>query len=223
MWVATADLPQSARHPFYERLHRMLDDAAFGAFVAVHAVLCCGDRPSLASGRYFRLPLLGYFEGLDSERAIAWRAADSLSIHGFLDLELHELQPDHSTLWLTLRPIDVETHQLVLTWVLQQLADAQLVHGQTLDIDATTLEADAAMQGHRAPEHGREHDAFLTRIAQAPGSRRRRAPNWPGSTGHARGRGPTTTGRTRRVRTRRSRGCKDGRTHLPTQPSTRWT
>ena len=89
MWVATSDLPRSAGHPFYKRLNRVLDDAGFDAFVEAQCAPCYAEdigRPSLAPGRYFRLLLLGYFEGLDSERAIAWRAADSLSIRAFLGL-----------------------------------------------------------------------------------------------------------------------------------------
>ena len=100
MWVASADLPQSAGHPFYERLNRVLDAASFDAFVEAQCAKFYTDgvgRPSVAPGRYFRLLLLGYFEGLDSERAIAWRAADSLSIRQFLDFELHEPPPDHLT------------------------------------------------------------------------------------------------------------------------------
>ena len=101
MWVATTDLPASAGHPFYTRLNRILDAAGFDAFVeercaAFYAPIM--GRPGLAPGRYFRLLLLGYFEGLDSERAIAWRAADSLSVRGFLGLALNEPAPDHSTI-----------------------------------------------------------------------------------------------------------------------------
>ena len=116
MWVATADLPKSAGHPFYAQLNRVLDDAGFDTFVEAQCAQFYADgigRPSLAPGRYFRLLLLGYFEGLDSERAIAWRAADSLSIRQFLDFALHEAPPDHSTLSRTRRLIDVETHQAV--------------------------------------------------------------------------------------------------------------
>ena len=123
MWVATTDLPQSAGHPFYERLNRTLDEADFDAFVEAQCAAFYADgvgRPSLAPGRYFRLLLLGYFKGLDSERAIAWRAADSLSIREFLDFALHEAPPDHSTLSRTRRLIDLETHQAVFTWVLQR-------------------------------------------------------------------------------------------------------
>ena len=126
-------------------------------------------RPSRAPGRYFRRLLLGYFEGLDSERAIAWRAADSLSIRTFLDFALHEAPPDHSTLSRTRRLIDLETHQAVFTWVLQRLADATLVVGRTVGIDATTLEANAAMRSIVRRDTGESYDAFLTRLAEASG------------------------------------------------------
>ena len=172
MWVASTDLPQSAGHPFYERLNRVLDDAGFDAFVEARCAQFYADgvgRPSLAPGRYFRLLLLGYFEGLDSERAIAWRAADSLSIRQFLDFELHETPPDHSTVSRTRRLIDLETHQAVFTWVLQRLADAQLVQGRTLGIDATTLEANAALRSIVRRDTGEEYEAWLTRLAAASG------------------------------------------------------
>ena len=172
MWVATADLPQSAGHPFYERLNRVLDDAGFDAFVEKQRTkfyAATVGRPSLAPGRYFRLLLLGYFEGLDSERGIAWRAADSLSIRTFLDFALDEAPPDHSTLSRTRRLIDLETHEAVFTWVLQQLADAHLVQGHTIGIDATTLEANAAMRSIVRRDTGEPYDAFLTRLAEASG------------------------------------------------------
>ena len=172
MWVPTADLPKSAGHPFYERLNRVLDDAGFDAFVEAQCASFYADgvgRPSLAPGRYFRLLLLGYFEGLDSERAVAWRAADSLSIRTFLDFALHEAPPDHSTLSRTRRLIDLETHQAVFTWVLQRLADATLVVGRTVGIDATTLEANAAMRSIVRRDTGESYDAFLTRLAEASG------------------------------------------------------
>ena len=172
MWVASADLPQSAGHPFYQRLNHVLDDADFDAFVEHRCArfYAAGvGRPSLAPGRYFRLLLLGYFEGLDSERAIGWRAADSLSIRHSLDVELHDAPPDHSTLSRTRRLIDVETHQAVFTWVLQRLADAQLVKGRTLGIDATTLEANAALRSIVRRDTGGEYEAWLTRLADASG------------------------------------------------------
>lgn len=116
MWVATQNLPRSAAHPFYTRLNHILDSADFDGHVERLCQRFYADelgRPGLPPGRYFRMLLLGYFEGLDSERAIAWRAADSLSIRSFLALELHEAAPDHSTVSRTRRLIDLETHQLV--------------------------------------------------------------------------------------------------------------
>ena len=172
MWVATVDLPRSAGHPFYQRLNQVLDDADFDGFVEGQCAPFYADgvgRPSLAPGRYFRLLLLGYFEGLDSERAIAWRAADSLSIRAFLDFGLDEAPPDHSTLSRTRRLIALETHQAVFTWVLPRLADADLVPGHTLGIDATTLEANAAMRSIVRRDTGEAYEAWLTRLAEASG------------------------------------------------------
>ena len=172
MWVATQDLPRSAAHPFYRRLNRVLDEAQFDAFVegacATFYAAVMG-RPSLAPGRYFRLLLLGYFEGLDSERAIAWRAADSLSVRSFLDLELQDPTPDHSTISRTRRLIDLETHRAVFTWVLQRLADAGLVKGTTIGIDATTLEANAALRSIVRRDTGETYQDFLTQLAKASG------------------------------------------------------
>ena len=113
--------------------------------------------------------LLGYLEGLDSERAIAWRAADSLSVRSFLGLDLHEPPPDHLTVSRTRRLIDVETHQAVFTWVLQRLADAKLVQGKTIGIDVTTLEANAALRSIVRQDTGESYEAFLTRLAEASG------------------------------------------------------
>src|SRR5918994_1352297 len=172
IWIPTTELPVSPGHPFYARLNAILDEAGFDRFAeaqrqAFYAPVM--GRPGLAPGRYFRLLLLGYFEGLDSERAIAWRAADSLSIRSFLGLELHEATPDHSTISRTRRLIDVETHRAVFTWVLQRLADAGLVQGKTIGIDATTLEANAALRSIVRRDTGEGYQEFLTRLAQASG------------------------------------------------------
>ena len=172
MRVATAALPMGAGHPFYARLNRVLDEAGFDAFVEGQCApfyAATVGRPSLAPGRYFRLLLLGYFEGLDSERAIAWRAAESLSIRAFLDFALHAVTPDHSTLSRTRGLIDLETHQAVFPWVLHRLADAHLVQGHTVGIDATTLEANAAMRSIVRRDTGESYDALLTRLAEASG------------------------------------------------------
>ena len=172
MWVATQDLPRSAAHPFYRRLNQILDEAHFDEYVETRCQRFDADalgRPGLLPGRYFRLLLLGDFEGLDSERGIAWRAADSLSVRSFLGLELHEAPPDHSTVSRTRRLIDLETHQAVFTWVLQRLADASLVNGTTIGIDAPTLEANAARRSIVRRDTGETYPAFLTKLAETSG------------------------------------------------------
>jgi len=112
---------------------------------------------------------IGYFEGLSSERGIAWRVADSLSLRSFLDLDVTEASPDHSTLSRTRRLIDVETHEAVFAWVLERLSEAGLVRGKTVGVDATTLEANAAMRSIERRDTGESYEAFLQRLAEASG------------------------------------------------------
>ena len=172
MWVTTADLPTSAGHPFFERLNQVLEEAGFDAFVeGLCAVFYASrlGRPSLRPGRYFRLLFIGYFEGLSSERGIAWRVADSLSLRAFLDLDVTEAPPNHSTLSRTRRLIDVETHVAVFTWVLERLAGAGLVQGKTVGVDATTLEANAAMRSIERRDTGESYEAFVRQLAKASG------------------------------------------------------
>jgi transposase len=171
MWVATQDLPGSAAHPFYARLNHILDQCDFDGFVEGLCERFYADegRPGLPPGRYFRLLLIGYFEGLDAERAIAWRAADSFALREFLGLVLPEAPPDHSTISRTRRLIDLETHEAVFTWMLQRLADAGLVKGKTVGIDATTLEANAALRSIVRRDTGESYQDFLTKLAQASG------------------------------------------------------
>ena len=118
---------------------------------------------------YFRMLLIGYFEGIDSERGIAWRVADSLGLRRFLGYELTEPTADHSTLSRNRRLIDLETHQSVFTWVLQVLAKRKLLEGKTLGIDATTLEANAALRSIVRRDTRESYQEFLTRLAQASG------------------------------------------------------
>jgi transposase len=171
IWVATHDLPRSAAHPFYTRLNQILDQQDFDGYVEGICQRFYADdgRPGLPPGRYFRLLLIGYFEGLDAERAIAWRAADSFALREFLGLVLPEAPPDHSTISRTRRLIDLETHEAVFTWLLQRLADAGLVKGKTVGIDATTLEANAALRSIVRRDTGESYQDFLTKLAQASG------------------------------------------------------
>lgn len=172
LWIPTTELPVSPGHPFYVRLNEILDAAGFDRFVEEQCrpfYAPVMGRPSLAPGRYFRLLLIGYFEGLDSERGIAWRAADSLAVRHFLGLGLDEAAPDHSTISRTRRLIDVEAHQAVFTWVQERLVEAHLLRGKTIAVDATTLEANAAMRSIVRRDTGESYQQFLTRLAKASG------------------------------------------------------
>jgi transposase len=171
-WIAHTELPRTAGHPFYERLNQVLVERGFDEFVEAqceHFYAETMGRPSLTPGRYFRLLLIGYFEGLDGERGIAWRAEDSLALRRFLELELSEQPPDHSTISRTRRLIDVETHQAVFRWVLELLAEKGLLKGKTVGIDATTLEANAAMRSIVRRDTGEGYEEFLRRLAQESG------------------------------------------------------
>src|SRR6202030_3787752 len=172
LWVATAELPKSPGHPFYTRLNALLDADNFDRFVEGECVRFYAPvmgRPSLAPGRYFRLLLLGYFEGIDSERGIAWRASYALAVRSFLQLPVDEPPPDHTTISRTRRAIDLESHRAVFTWVQQRLLAAGLLKGKTVAVDATTLEANAAMRSIVRRDTGESYLEFLTGIAQASG------------------------------------------------------
>src|SRR5215204_4927917 len=172
LWVATATLARPAGHPFYERLNLLLDKCSFDEFVEDVCRRFYAEsmgRPGLSPGIYFRLLLLGYFEGIDSERGIAWRAADSLSIRAFLRVGLDEAVPDQTTISRTRRLVDVETHQLVFAWVLTVLAEHGLLRGKTIGIDATTLEANAALRSIVRRDTGQTYQEFLLQLAKASG------------------------------------------------------
>jgi len=172
LWVSHENLPRSQGHPFYTALNQVLNHCGFDVWIQE----ICGPfyaavmgRPSLAPGMYFRCLLVGYFEGIDSERGIAWRCADSLSLRAFLGIALDQNTPDHSTLSRTRRLIDLETHQRVFTWVLKVLAKSDLISGKTVGIDATTLEANAALRSIVRKDTGQKYQDFLSDLAKASG------------------------------------------------------
>ena len=172
MWIAHTELPTPPGHPFYQRLNAILDEYEFDRFVEERCSKFYAarmGRPSVAPGIYFRLLLVGYFEGLDSERGIAWRTADSLALREFLGLKLSENPADHSTISRTRRLIDVETHEGVFTWVLSRLGEAGLVQGKTIGVDATTLEANAALRSIVRRDTQESYEEFLTGLAKASG------------------------------------------------------
>jgi transposase len=123
----------------------------------------------MAPGVYFRLLLIGFFEGIDSERGIAWRVADSWSLREFLGFSVTDQTPDHSTISRTRRLLPVETHKAVFRWFVQVLGEEGLIEGQTIAIDATTLEANAAMRSIRRRDDGRRYEEYLKDVAKAEG------------------------------------------------------
>lgn len=170
--MSTTEIRATAAHPFYERLNELLGSYGFDLFVERECKPFYADkmgRPGLAPGIYFRLLLVGYFEGIDSERGIAWRADDSLSLRGFLSIGLDEAAPDHSTISRTRRLIALETHQKVFTWVLQVVAKEGLLKGKTIGIDATSLEANAALRSIVRRESGESYEEFLKQLAKEAG------------------------------------------------------
>jgi transposase len=172
LWIAASDVVQTPANAFYDELNGILEKRRFDNTVE-H--LCRRyykgpyGRPSLAPGVYFRMLLIGYFEGLDSERGIAWRVADSLSLRRFLGYALDESTPDHSTLSRNRRLIWVETHKAVFRWVLKILVERGLVKGQTVSIDATTLEANAALKSIVRRDSGQKYDEYLKDLVLAEG------------------------------------------------------
>lgn len=172
LWVATHELPRSHGHPFYEQVNKILDGEGFDGFVEDRCRHFYADkmgRPSLPPAVYFRMLLIGYFEGIDSERGIAWRVADSLALRRFLGYGLTDPPPDHSTLSRTRRLIDLETHQAVFAWILQVLGQRELLAGKTLGVDATTLEANAALRSIVRRDTKESYQDFLTGLAKASG------------------------------------------------------
>ena len=173
LWVVSSEVVGTPAHAFYNRLNQILDQHHFDRNVEQ---LCRRyykgrrGRPSITPGVYFRSLLLGYFEGIDSERGIAWRLADSLSMRKFIAYALTEETPDHSSFSRTRRLYSVETHKAVFRWVLKILAEEGLVEGKTVSIDATTLEANAALRSLVRRDNGQKYDDYLKDLAKAAGN-----------------------------------------------------
>lgn len=172
MWIAQQEIAKGPAHPFYAGVNELLEEKKFDEFAERECAKFYADnigRPSVAPGIYFRLLLVGYFEGIDSERGIAWRAADSLGLRRFLGIGIDEQTPDHSTISRTRRLIDLETHRKVFFWILEVLRDRGLVKGKTVGIDATTLEANAAMRSIVRRDTGESYEEFLRGLARESG------------------------------------------------------
>ncbi|HVT56761.1 MAG TPA: transposase [Thermoanaerobaculia bacterium] len=172
IWVEEKTLVKGPSHPFYQRLNEVLERHGFDGFIEGLAAKFYAPRfgrPSLPPPVYFRLLLIGYFEGIDSERGIAWRVADSFALREFLGLALTESPPDHSTISRNRRLLELEAHQEAFTWVLGVLAKEGVLRGKTLGIDATTLEANAALRSIVRRDTGASYEEFLRGLASASG------------------------------------------------------
>ena len=172
LWVPTTKMPQAPGHPFYRRLNGLLARHGFDRFVEGLCEKFYHDsigRPSIPPGVYFRMLLVGYFEGIESERGIAWRCADSRTLSEFLGYGLAESTPDHSSLSIIRRRLDLQTHDAVFTWVLKLLATEGLLKGKTIGVDATTLEANAAMRSIVRRDTGEGYEEFLEGLAKESG------------------------------------------------------
>ena len=170
--VSWAELPRSPGHAFYDKLQTVLIASDFDRFVEMQ---CASEyaprhgRPSLPPGRYFRMLLVGYFEGIDSERGLEWRCADSLSLREFLRLGERERVPDHSWLSRTRSRLPLEVHDQVFTWVLERLAEQGLIKGERIGVDASTMEANAALRTIVRRDNGEGYREMLTRMAKESG------------------------------------------------------
>ncbi|GIW83270.1 MAG: hypothetical protein KatS3mg105_5077 [Gemmatales bacterium] len=167
MWIATADLPRSPGHVFYRKLNELLSEVNFDQEVETLCKPYYAERrgrPSIPPGVYFRMLLIGFFEGIGSQRGIAWRCSDSLSLREFLGLGPTDSSPDHSSLTRVRDRLPLEVHQHVFLLVLQLAGLKKLLKGTTIGVDATTLEASAAMKSIVRKETGEDWDDYLKRL-----------------------------------------------------------
>jgi transposase len=172
LWIAAPELPTAPGHPFYHKLNALLDEAGFDPFVEDLCQPYYADgvgRPSIPPGVYFRMLFIGYFEGIDSQRGIAWRCADSRSLQAFLGFLPNEATPDHSSLTKVRQRLPEVVHEQVFAFVLQIAEAKGLLKGKTVAVDATTLEANAAMKAIRRKDTGDDWKAYLKKLAAEAG------------------------------------------------------
>jgi transposase len=171
LWVATAELPVTAAHPFYSKINEVFDKHGFDKFVddLTAPFYKEGGRPGIPVGNYFRMMMVGYFEGLGSEREIAFRVADSFSLRFFLGLRFSDSTPDHSSMSIIRRRLTKEVHQEVFQFVLTILGREGQLRGKTLGIDATTVEANAALRELQRKDTKERYDNYVKRLAEEAG------------------------------------------------------
>jgi len=175
LFIATEGLSRSPGHPFYQKLNELLADAGFDRWIEgrcqrYYATEEKRGQPSIPPGVYFRMLLIGYFEGIDSQRGIAWRCADSLSLRHFLGVPLGEATPDHSTLTVTRNRLPREVFDEVFQFVLRIAVKKKLLCGKTVGVDSTTLEANAAMKSIVRRDTGEDWKEYVTRLMREDGT-----------------------------------------------------
>jgi len=171
-WIASCDLPRSPGHPFYDALNRLLAEDDFDRFVENLCEPYYDERkgaPSIPPGVYFRMLLIGYFEGIDSQRGIAWRVSDSLSLRTFLGLPTTQSSPDHSSLTRIRNRLPEEIHEEVFSKILSMAHQRKLLKGNRVAVDATLLEANAAMKSIVRKDTGEDYKVYLKRLAAEAG------------------------------------------------------
>src|SRR5208282_4046601 len=169
LFVSYDDLPRSAGHPFYVKLNELLEEAGFDRWLEKRCAQYYSQeekrgQPSIPPGVYFRMLLVGYFEGIDSQRGIAWRCSDSLSLRDFLGIALGYQTPDHSTMTNTRKRLPPEVFTEMFQFVLQIAVVKDLVAGKTVGVDSTTLEANAAMKSIMRRDTGEDWKQYVTRL-----------------------------------------------------------
>jgi transposase len=171
LWVATTELPRSPGHPFYRKLNDMLAEAGFDRWLEERCrpYYAQDGRPSIPPGTYFRMILVGYFEGIGSQRGIAWRCSDSRSLAEFLGCAPTEPTPEHSSLTRVQQRLPEEVHREVFQFVVRLAASKGLLAGKTVAVDATTLEANAAMKSITRKDTGEDWQDYLRRLAKEAG------------------------------------------------------
>ena len=172
LMVSWAEMPRSPGHVFYDRLQEVLLAGGFDLFVETVCQPYYAPKmgaPSVPPGRYFRMHMVGYFEGIASERGIAWRCSDSMSLRDFLRLENREKVPDHSWLSKTRGRLPHEVHERVFGWVLKVVAEQGLVKGKRIGVDASTMEANAALRTIVRRDDGRTYREMLRQMAKESG------------------------------------------------------
>lgn len=172
LFVPADALPQSPGHVFYKRLNELLAEAGFDPWVEELCAPFYADgkgRESIPPGTYFRMLLVGYFEGIGSQRGIAWRCSDSLSIREFLGIPLNRQSPDHSSLSVIRERLPLEVHGRVFNWILRLAKEKKLLKGKTVAVDSTTLEANAAMKSIIRRETGEDWKEYIVRLMQEAG------------------------------------------------------